>query len=161
MRGGHDRWGRVLGMATLGVPAVLVGAVGSVAFYGLWEHLPAVLGVSLGTLACVTGLASLLSARLVYPVPKPGDSPFATPQGGGVRMMVVQVAAMLLSLLVTLPITVVAVVYLATGMTPAWGLAVLAVGLLWGGGGLWLGVHLGGRWLDRSGAEAYQAVARF
>lgn len=161
VRGVDDRWGRVLGMATLGVPATVLGAVGSVAFYGMWEHLPAVLGVSLGTLGCVTGLASLLSARLVYPVPKPGESPFATPQGGGMRMMVVQLVSMLLSLLVTLPIIIVTIVYLVTGTTTLWGLIALAVGLLWGGGGLWLGVRLGGRWLDRAGAETYEAVARF
>ena len=99
VRGVDDRWGRVLGMATLGVPATVLGAVGSVLYYGMWEHLPAVLGTSLGVLGCVTGLASLLSARLVYPVPKPGESPFATPQGGGMRMMVVQFAAMALSVL--------------------------------------------------------------
>ncbi|XNZ00842.1 Tat (twin-arginine translocation) pathway signal sequence [Micrococcus luteus] len=161
VRGTDDRWGRVLGMAVLGVPATLAGAVGPVAVYGMWEHLPALLGVSLGTLACVTGMASLLSARLVYPVPKPGDSPFATPQGGGMRMMVVQLASLLLSLVVTLPVTVAAIVYAVTGTTPLWGLLTLAVGLLWGGAGLWLGVRLGGRWLDRAGPETYQAVARF
>ena len=161
VRGVDDRWGRVLGMATLGVPATVLGAVGSVLYYGMWEHLPAVLGTSLGVLGCVTGLASLLSARLVYPVPKPGESPFATPQGGGMRMMVVQFAAMALSVLVALPITVVVIVYLVTGMTTLWGMIVLAVGLVWGGVGLWLGVRLGGRWLDRAGAETFQALTRF
>ena len=161
VRGTDDRWGRVLGMSVLGLPATLAGAVGSVAFYGMWEHLPAVLGASVGTLACVTGLASLLSARVVYPVPKPGDSPFATPQGGGVRTMVVQLVSMALSLLITLPITLCVVDYLLHGMTPLRGVLVLVVGLVWGAGCLVLGVRLGGRWLDRAGAETFQAVARF
>ncbi|WIK82625.1 Tat (twin-arginine translocation) pathway signal sequence [Micrococcus lylae] len=161
VRGADDRWGRVLGMGVLGVPATLLGAVGSVALYGMWDHLAVVLGASVGTLACVTGMASLLSARLVYAVPKPGDSPFATPQGAGMRTVVVQMASLLLSLLITLPITACVVAYLLLGMTALWGAVTLAVGLLWGGGVLLLGVRLGGRWLDRTAAETYQTVARF
>ena len=41
-----------------------------------WADLPAVLGASLGMLLTGLGLSSVVSARFVYPVPLPGQSPF-------------------------------------------------------------------------------------
>ena len=98
--------------------------------------------------------------RQIYPVPKPGDSPFATPQGAAMRTMLVQGAAMLVSLALAVPFLVPFVVRLATGAA-VWGWVTVALGLAWGAVALWLGVRLGARWYDRAQAETYQAVAAF
>ncbi|WP_231907634.1 hypothetical protein [Oerskovia enterophila] len=77
-----DRAGRVLAAAVLGVPVVTVFAVVSVAFTGRWDLLVATVGLSLGVLATGLGVSSVVSARLLYPVPKPGGQSLQVAPGG-------------------------------------------------------------------------------
>ncbi|MEK8228348.1 hypothetical protein NKG05_23290 [Oerskovia sp. M15] len=72
VHGFADRAGRVIAAAVLGVPVVVIFAVASVAFAGRWDLLVATVGLSLGVLATGLGVSSVVSARLLYPVPKPG-----------------------------------------------------------------------------------------
>ena len=160
VKGIDDRIGRLMGMLGWGVPLVVVVAVATCAAAGDWGALPAVLGLSLGLLGSVCGLAALVSARWVYPVPKPGDSPFQQPQGAMVRTMVVQFGALLASAAMALPMLVPAIVFSVT-REPVWSWVALAVGLAWGALLLWLGVRLGARWYDRAQAETFQAVKAF
>lgn len=160
VRGVDDRWGRVLGLAGWGVPMILLVTTATVAAAGDWSLLAPMLGLALGLFGTTAGLSAFVSARFVYPVPKPGDSPFATPQGAAMRTMLVQGAAMLVSLALAVPFLVPFVVRLVTGAA-VWGWVTVALGLAWGAVALWLGVRLGARWYDRAQAETYQAVAAF
>lgn len=160
VRGLDDRLGRLLGMLGWGLPAVVLVTAATCAYAGDWAALPAVLGLSLGVLGSGCGLAALVSARWVYPVPKPGDSPFQQPQGALVRTMLVQVGTMLATVALAVPMLIPTIAYMGTG-DARWSWAALAVGLVWGALLLWLGVRLGARWFDRSQAETFQAVKAF
>lgn len=160
VRGVDDRWGRVMGLAGWGVPALLLITTATVGVAGDWSLLPGMLGLTLGLFGATAGMAAFVSARFVYPVPKPGDSPFKTPQGATMRIMVVQGASMLVMVPLAVPVLVPFVVALVTG-SAVWGWATLAVGLAWGAVALWLGVRMGAAWYDRAQAETYQAVAAF
>src|SRR5690606_6817355 len=85
--GGADRWGRVLPVLVVGVPLVAAMAVAAAGAAARWDVLPALLGLSLGVLGASLGTSSAVSARLVYPVPKPGESAFKTPQGATVATL--------------------------------------------------------------------------
>ncbi|MDO5633255.1 MAG: Tat (twin-arginine translocation) pathway signal sequence [Micrococcus sp.] len=159
VRGVDDRAGRALALSLWGVPCVVVFAVVTAGVERRWELLPMVLGVSLGIFGALLGLASLVSARFVYPVPKPGDSPWATPQGAMMRILLVQLGTMLASLVLLLPIIA---VVLAAALTDwaimGWLGPIVCVG--WGVLLTWLGVRTGGRWLDRAQPETFAALQR-
>ena len=152
-----DRAGRVLAASLIAVPVVVVFAVGSVWWLDRWADLPAVLGASLGLLLTGLGLSSVVSARFVYPVPLPGQSPFATPSGSmGVNLLTQLVGFSVLIVLV-LPEVVLGVVAVARGSLGL-GVVTLAVGLVLGGGLLAGGLRLGARWYERRAPELLQEV---
>ncbi|MDR0482945.1 MAG: hypothetical protein LBH13_07340, partial [Cellulomonadaceae bacterium] len=98
-----DRWGRTLPVLTVGAPVVIGLSVLSAGLAGHWNWLPALMGLSLGMLASALGLAAATSARWLYPVPKPGESPFKQPQGAAGATLVAQGVSMGLMTVVTLP----------------------------------------------------------
>lgn len=140
--GRTDRWGRALPVLAGGVPVVSVFVVLTCALTGSWHWAPPLLGLSLGTLAATTGVSSFVSARWLYPVPKPGESPLKTPQGATGATMAAQTVSMGLSLLVAVPslvLTVLAMVlpnavlgWVNLVVGPAIGVAVLLLGIRWG-----------------------------
>ena len=158
--GRADRWGRALPVLVPGVFVVVLYSLIAAAVTGHWAWLPPVLGLSLGTLAASTGVSSFVSSRWVYPVAKPGDSPFKQPQGATGATMVAQTVGMGLTMLVSLPgvvLTVVALVvssallgWVALVVSVAVGVVVLLVGVRWGA-----------RALDRRGPELLQRVLSF
>jgi ABC-2 type transport system permease protein len=155
--GSADRAGRALAAGILAAPVVVVLAVGSVWWTGRWGDLPAVLGAGLGILLTGLGLSSVLSARFVYPVPLPGQSPFATPSGSvGVNLLTQLIGFSALIVLV-LPEVVLATIALVRGSV-ALGVATLGVGLVLGGALLAGGLLLGARWYDRRSPELLQQV---
>jgi ABC-2 type transport system permease protein len=155
--GAADRAGRTLAVGLLAAPVVVLFAVGSVWWAGSWADLPAVLGVSVGILLTGLGLSSVISARFVYPVPLPGQSPFATPSGSvGTNLLTQLIGFSVLTVLV-LPEVVLAVIAVVQGSTVL-GLVTVAVGLVLGGGLLVGGLRLGARWYDRRAPELLQQV---
>ncbi|MET1036333.1 MAG: transporter [Arthrobacter sp.] len=157
LRGVDDRLGRVVACAVISVPVVLVAAVLPPLLLGQTEMLPAVLGVSIGALLSGFGVSSVASARFTYAVPQPGDSPFKTPPGAGVRMMVVQVATMLVMTVLLLPAGALLVAQLVTG-DAVYGWWALVVGPLVGAVLFGIGLRLGGRWWDARLPELMQAT---
>ncbi|MFD1214241.1 transporter [Arthrobacter sp. GCM10027362] len=153
-----DRAGRAAACAVFAVPLTVLATVLPVALMGQWQLLPAVLGLSLGTLLSGLGLSSVVSARYTYNVPLPGESPFKTPPGSAVRMMVVQGLGMVALLLLVLPEGLLALALVLTGR-PLWGWLALAAGLVLGSALLVAGIRLGGVWYDRRGPELLQAVS--
>lgn len=147
-----DRAGRVIAVGTFALPIVVGITIGSVAVSGSWSPLPAMLGLSIGVLLSGLGLSSVTSARIVVPVPSPGDSPFAAKTGAGFTTAVTTFATWGVLALLALPEIVLAVVAGATGSL-ALGWVTLAVGLVLGSGLLTAGVRIGGRELEQRAPE--------
>ncbi|MDP5228374.1 MULTISPECIES: transporter [Arthrobacter] len=150
--GKADRWGRVIGCCVLAVPAVLVLTLGSLAISHRWDLLPGMAGTCAGVLMTGMGLASVLSARYVTPVPKPGESPFKKPPGGQGLTLAVQGLGMLVLLVLCLPQGGLMIAEVITG-NHVLGWINLVAGPLIGAVLLWLGVRIGGRDIERRGPE--------
>ena len=106
-----------------------------------------------------TGLSSVISARYIYPVPPPGTSLMASPEGGVGRTMVIQTVGMISQILLSAPVIILAVVAILTD-SQFWGVITLLVGVLYGLGILWAGVRLGAKWYERSLPETYQSIVK-
>lgn len=157
IRGWQDRAGRVLAATVLGLPASLVLAVGSLWVTGRWDATVVVLAGTVGVLAGSLGVASVASTMFIHPVPKPGESPFATPQGGSGLMMLGQFGGSLVVLALLSPALVLGVVAVVQGGA-AVTTASVATSLLLGGALLVLGVRIGGSIYDRSPARLLARV---
>ena len=150
--GRADRAGRVIAVASFGLPVVVLICIGS-AWYGHnWSNLPALLGLSLGVFLTGLGLSSYSSARIIIPVPAPGDSPFAARPGAGLTTSVTTFATWGVLLVLALPEIVLAVVSGVFDLTLIGWLA-LVLGLVLGSVVLLVGVRLGGRELERRAPE--------
>jgi ABC-2 type transport system permease protein len=158
--GRADRWGRVLGAASVGVPAVTTLAVAVAALGGAWDRLPAVLGGALGLLLVGYGVSAVSSALLVVPVPRAGDSPFKTVPGqtfaSGMLVFLVLGACLVLAA----PPLLLAIVAMATTSPPLGALTVV-VGVVVGAGVIVAGVVIGGRVLDRTGPDLLRRIKAF
>ncbi|SKC52131.1 hypothetical protein [Krasilnikoviella flava] len=155
-----DRWGRVLPVLVGGLPLSLAFALVGCAVAGRWDALPALLGLTLGVLGASLGISSAVSARLVYPVPRPGESPFKSPQGATMATMLAQMAAMAITLAVSVPTLALAVPAILLPMATL-GWVALGVGVVTGAVVLLLGVRWGARTYDRRLPELLQQVMAF
>lgn len=158
--GTADRLGRVAALMTFAVPLILLGTVVPILLIGNPADLVLMVGLSLGVFSACAGFSAFISARMTYPVPKPGDNPFKTPPGSGGRMALVQLGSLLAVLILMLPEIVIGVVWLVTGAD--WlGPVIAAVSVLKGAGLLWGGIMLGARVYDRSQPELFQQVREY
>lgn len=155
-----DRLGRVLGASALAVPVVAVYVVGSAVLTDRTGTIPALLGVSYGVLCTAYGGASIVSALVVYPVQKPGENPFQTRQGASLTAVTSQLLGWAAVVVLSAPEAVLAVLAI-TQHSSALGWLTLAVGLLFGGLLLVLGVRIGGRLLDRNGTDLLRRIMSF
>ncbi|PRZ07780.1 ABC-2 type transport system permease protein [Isoptericola sp. CG 20/1183] len=158
--GRADRWGRVLPVVVVGAPLVVAMAVAATGAAGRWDALPALLGLSLGVLGASLGTSSAVSARLVYPVPKPGESAFKTPQGATVATLVAQSVAFLVVLALVLPTLALALAAIL-GAPAGFGWAAVAVGLATAAGALVVGVRWGARVYERRLPDLLAQVTAF
>ena len=160
IRGRHDRWGRILGAACVGVPLTVVIAVITAVIGGHVSTLAATLGAALGLLLVGYGVTAVSSALIVTPVAAPGDSPFKTVPGqtfvSGLLVFVVLAACGVLAA----PVLIVGGIGMV-GRDPAVGLVALAVGLVVGAGVIVVGVLVGGRTLERTGPDLLQRIKAF
>lgn len=158
--GRADRWGRVLGAASVGLPAVIAVAVVVAAIGGTWDRLLGVLGAALGMLLVGYGACAVSSALVVVPVPAAGDSPFKTVPGQSVASGLIVFVVLGACLVLAAPASVLAIVAIATGSAPLGALA-LVVGILVGAGVIVAGVTIGGRILDRTGPDLLRRIKAF
>jgi ABC-2 type transport system permease protein len=128
--GRDDRWGRIIPLLWLGAPVVLAGSALSVQVFGNWTMLPALIGVSTCLLLSGLGLSSITSARNPYPAVRPGDSPFAQPQGNVASGTITQSVSFLGVIFFSSPSIGAAILALTVG--GAWSLGALTLGLLVG-----------------------------
>lgn len=151
--------GRVLALLTWALPLVVVVTILMTIGTGVPHQLAAWLGLSIGVLLVGTGLSAVLSARYIYPVPPPGTSLMASPEGGLGRTMLVQTVGMTAQIALSTPVIVLAIIAILTD-SQFWGIATLLVGVLYGLGILWAGVRLGAKWYERSLPETYQSIVK-
>ncbi|MBZ2196576.1 hypothetical protein [Occultella gossypii] len=158
--GRDDRTGRALAVGPPAVAVVAIFAAFSLGFMGRWDLAPVVLGVSLGALGVSLGVSSVTSARLLYPVPKPGDSPFKQPQGAAMATIVSQLVGSLATVVLSLPFVALAIAALITS-SALLGWLTLLVGVVEGVVMLLLGIRWGARIFDRRGPELLQQVMSY
>jgi ABC-2 type transport system permease protein len=159
IRGGDDRLGRAAALASFGLPIVIFFSVGSVWISGSWSMLPGLLGVSIGVFLSGLGVSSFSSARIVIPVPAPGDNPFKAAPGAGFTTALTTFATWGVLAVLVLPELVLAVVGSATGVDLL-GWIGLVVGIALGSLLLVVGIRLGGAQLDRAAPELLERLAR-
>lgn len=156
--GVSDRLGRLFPSAVLGAVCVPAYAVLGAALGGRWDLLPATLGAGAALLLAGFGVASVTSAVKQYNVPRPGESPFATPPGGAGVTLLVQAVVGLAVLVLALPaLGLGALAWLGHGWA-AW--AALPVGLAVGAAAAVAGVRVGARLFERRSPELLQDLVR-
>lgn len=158
--GRADRWGRLLGAATVGVPVIVAVAVVTAALAGTWAQLPAVLGGALGLLLVGYGVSAVSSALIVVPVASAGDSPFKSVPGQTAVNGLVVFAVLAVCALLAAPALVAAIVSMLTASTLL-GWIALIVGLVVGAAVIAAGVVIGGRTLDRTGPDLLARIKAF
>jgi ABC-2 type transport system permease protein len=155
-----DRAGRAVAGLVVGGVVVLATDVLVLGVADRWDATLPVLGMSLGVLGAGIGASSVYSARVVYPVPKPGENPFSTPQGTSFAVMVTQSVGMLVLLALCLPTVGLGIAALVTGHAVL-DVLTLVVGLGIGVAALVAGVRIGARVYDRRAPELLQTIRSF
>lgn len=156
LRGTEDRMGRVLALTVWLLPATIVLAVVPPALVGRGSFIPAVLGVSLAVLGAGLGSSSVFSALTPYPAPPPGANPLSNQSTGVGLAMVVQLGAMVVSLLLTLPTALTLIPVFAH--SPLWGWLTLVVGGATAVVCLVIGVRRGGAAVERRGVDVLARI---
>jgi ABC-2 type transport system permease protein len=142
--GWADRLGRLAPALVIGIPLIAIGSPISAAISGAEGALLSLIGVSSSVLFAGLGLSSVLSARFPYPSVRPGDSPFAQPQASGTGAGLIQSVSLLATIALSVPALWFALQGLFHPGVGIWsfasflvgavmGLALLALGVLWGG----------------------------
>ncbi|MEO6827419.1 MAG: hypothetical protein ABI255_12675 [Microbacteriaceae bacterium] len=136
-RGVADRVGRIFPIILMGIFLIGIGSIVTVVYFGDWDVLPGVIGVSTCILLVGIGLSSFTSAMFPYPATRPGDSAFSQPQASGALSALVQSLSLLAVLVLTAPV----IGFLVLGLlqSPQWHLAALFCGI-----GIGLAVLVGG-----------------
>jgi ABC-2 type transport system permease protein len=153
-----DRIGRLVPVLFIGIPLIVIGTAVSVYFYGDTRVALALVGVSASELFVGLGLSSVTSTLAPYPVPKPGDSPFAQPQSVGAAAAVVQGFSLTVILVLSAPSIVFGV--LGVFADPSWFVASLWAGLVVGALGLAGGVLGGAAIFNRRGPQMIDAAVK-
>lgn len=159
VRGVHDRLGRAIALLVVAGPAVVVVQSLIAVLIGRTGDLPALLGLSLGTLLVATGVVSVSSARLVVPVARSRRNPFSDPAGAATTSVLASYLVMAVTVVLSLPFAAVTIAALVTGST-VMGWLGFALGILVGIVVVLSGVVLGGRWLDSSAPAVLARLRR-
>jgi ABC-2 type transport system permease protein len=144
---------RACALALLMTPILVLVTVVVAELTGGRAQLPAALGVVAAGLGVAAGASALLSVLVPYAFPE-STNPFAVSGGTAGLRGLLAVAGSFAALALLVPLLVFAV--LTHGA--AAGLAVLAVGVVWGVAGLLIGTYIAGGILDRRGPEILAAV---
>jgi ABC-2 type transport system permease protein len=158
VRGRADRLGRLIPVIAVGAPVLVVGSIVAGVLYGD----PMAGFGELGVAGCLfltgMGLGSVSSARLPYPVPQPGASPFQQPNSSSGLTAAVQSITFLGQFLPALPAIVLAVLGLVG--PDVWFVVSAVVGLAIGAAVFGVGLELGARVFERRGPEILAAAVR-
>ena len=158
VRGRADRLGRLLPVIAVGVPVLLAGSIVCAAISGDPVAAFGLLGVSGCLFLTGMGLGSVSSARLPYPVPQPGSSPFQQPNSSSGLTAAVQSITFLGQFVPAVPAIVLAVLGLIGG--DGWYVASFIVGLGIGAVVFAVGLRLGARVFEARGPEILASAVR-
>ena len=159
VRGVDDRIGRAAALLAFALPALVIVSLVSLGVVGGWRDLPAIFGISLGVLLSGLAAVSVSSASIVVPVARSGRNPFTAQAGSGITSLAASYAVTGVTIALAIPELALGIAALVSGAAVLGWLA-LAVGVLWGAGSLVIGVHVGGRILDRTGPALLARVRR-
>jgi ABC-2 type transport system permease protein len=144
---------RAAAIALIIVPVQILVVVAVCLVTGAVAYLPVGLGVLAASVGAGLASAALLSVLAPYSLPE-SQNPFATSTGSGSMKGLFAFVALLATLVLSLPMTLAAILIPA----PVWGWVLLAVGLAYGLGAVRLGTWLAGDLLERRGPEILVAV---
>ncbi|HEY2556437.1 MAG TPA: transporter [Diaminobutyricibacter sp.] len=150
VRGFHDRLGRAVALLIIVVPVTVIVQLSVASLVGLFDELPALLGLSLGVGLVAVGVVSVSSARIVVPVARARRNPFSAQPGSATVSIGASYLVAIATIVLALPIVAAGVAALAGG-SHLLGWLALVVGLVAGSGVALGGLVLGGRVLDASG----------
>jgi ABC-2 type transport system permease protein len=150
--GSADRAGRAWAVLTFGVPIVVALTLGAATIQNSWLLAPGILGLALGLLLSGLAVASVTSARFVFPAPAPGDSAFKAKPGSNVANVGATFAAWGVLAVLCLPEIVLVIVSILT-QDALWGWIGLVAGIALGAVLLAVGIRMGGRLLDARAPE--------
>lgn len=157
--GRADRWGRATALLSFALPATVIISVGAAAVEGDWLPAPGLLGLSLGMLLSGVAVCSVTSARVVFPVPEPGDNPFRSRPGSNISLLGPTFAAWGVIAVLCLPEIVLLIVSVVTREV-VWGWLGLVASLVLGAVLVVVGVRVGGRVLDARAPELLQQLRK-
>jgi ABC-2 type transport system permease protein len=157
-RGVADRLGRLVPVLAVGTPVLIAGSIIAGALFGDLTAGFGELGVSGCLFLTGMGLGSVSSARLPYPVPQPGTSPFQQPNASSGLTAAVQSLTFLGQFLPAVPAIVFALLGVLDG--DGWFLASLGAGLGIGALVFAMGLQLGARVFERRGPEILASAVR-
>ncbi len=149
--GWADRVGRLIPALALGILVIGVGAPVCAMIAGDWSMLPSLIGVSGCVLLCGLGLSSIMSVRFPYPTVRPGDSPFTQPQSSATAATWMQSLTVLAIIALVTPSVILAFLGLEFGAL--WHFASLGAGIVIGLAVLVIGIAWGGRMFESRGPE--------
>ena len=152
VKGRTELAARAIAYSVYILPLLVVASIVAAVLAGGPEHLPAMLG---GVLAVYgAGLAVNLAVSVVaaYALPETSN-PFAVNTGAGLAKSLLAMGALLGALAAAAPIVVLALV-----LDGVWSALLLPVGVVYGGGAVWLGITVVGELLDRRAPEVLAAV---
>ncbi|MCL2515730.1 MAG: hypothetical protein FWF16_07250 [Microbacteriaceae bacterium] len=153
-----DRVGRLVPVLVLGIPLIVIGTIVSASIYGDARAALPLLGVSACELLVGLGLSSVTSALFPYPVPRPGDSPFAQPQNVGAISALVQGFSLTIIVVLAAPSIVFGVLGVFVGA--AWFWPAFWLGLLVGAAAVVAGVAGGAAIFNRRGPQMLEAAVK-
>lgn len=154
--GRADRAGRVMALFTWAVPVQVIAVpviLGATHRSPLW---PIVVATTVATMCAGTGVASVVSARLVSPAPAAGGNPFAGSGGSGMGAMLALAVNGAVSAVILVPVAALSIGSIWVGWL-RW--LALAVGVVTGVAALVGGVQFGGRLLERRWPEVLASVS--
>lgn len=157
MRGRDDRAGRLLSLAIVLGPPIVLTSVLVAAVTARWDLLPAALGASVGTAMVAAGVGIAVGAFLPGRAPAPEQGPFGRGSSGGAQSLVALAIMAPITLVASLPAVGLAIAGVA--WVPWLGWLALPVGLGVGALAVWLGIRIGGDRLDRAWPEVLAAVS--
>lgn len=152
--------GRVIALAVIMVPAIVVIGVALPLVYG-WAHLiPLVLGGALGMTLSGWGVSLIVGVFMPYPSSPPGTNPMKDKSASNANALL----AMLLASLGVLAPQIPAIAVTVWGLIVGSQTVLLVAGLLSLLGGavmLWVGLRIGTARLERSYPDLFQRVSAF
>jgi ABC-2 type transport system permease protein len=156
VRGLPDRFGRLIPIFLVAVPALAVAVPVTLALTGGWRLLLPLSGLAICLFFAGLGLSSVVSVIAPYAVSRPGDSPFQQPQRAASRGAFGQAGVFVGAILLAAPTVWLFSLAVVEGGAHTW--TAFWTGIGTGIGVLLIGTAVGGRIFESSGERLMEFV---